>query len=253
MIEAKSLCSRVPVLDNVDISLMPGHLTGIVGPNGAGKTTLLKMLAGLEVPDSGSIILNQQSISSYQSLERARNIAYLEQYSFVHWPLSVYQLVKLGRFPHRDQPENSPQQDQSIIERVITQVGIENLLDRTFNSLSGGERARVLLARALVVEADHLLVDEPIASLDLKYQLEIMGLLVKQAKNNSSVAVILHDLNLAAKYCDIIYLIDKGKVITHGLPTDVLSEETIKKTFDINARVVTNNQSMEIYPLNINQ
>ena len=249
MIETKSVCCAIPLIDNVDISLLPGKLTGIIGPNGAGKTTLLKILSGLTEPTSGTIELNHQSINSFTPMQRAREVAYLEQYSFVHWPLSVIQLIRLGRFPHRDHPDNSPELDQTIIEQVVEQVGVEELLERTFSSLSGGERARVLLARALAVQTKHLLVDEPIASLDLKYQLEIMQLLANQAKSDLCIGVILHDLNLAAKYCDIIYLMDKGKVVSSGSPEQVLTQDIINTTFDINARIVTSNQSIEIYPL----
>ncbi len=247
MIEATSICSAEPDLFGVDINLEPGKLTGIVGPNGAGKTTLLKILAGLTKPVSGELNLNEQPFELFQSLERARHIAYLEQYSFVHWPLDVWQLVKLGRYPHRDRPGNSPQIDTQVVNDVMQQVGIQDLSTRTFHSLSGGERARVLLARALAVQADHLLVDEPIASLDLKYQFEIMQLLVDQTNNNICVGVILHDLNLALKYCNFIYLMDKGKVVSRGLPTQVLTQENIKQTFDIDVKV--HDTGIEIYSL----
>ncbi len=249
MIEAKSITCSVPVLDDVNVNLEAGKLIGIIGPNGAGKTTLLKILAGLLKPESGQLIIDGKSFDSFKSTERARRIAYLEQYSFVHWPLSVEQLVRLGRFPHRDSADNSPENDEEVVRQVMQQVGIQDLATRTFNSLSGGERARVLLARALIVQADHLLVDEPIASLDLKYQFEIMELLRNQASDGTCVGVILHDLNLAAKYCDFIYLMCKGKVIYNGRPEQVLTQENIKSIFDINARVVQQACGIEIYPL----
>ncbi len=249
MIEARSISCSAPVLNDIDVSLEAGKLIGIIGPNGAGKTTLLKMLAGLLKPESGQVSLDGQSLNTIRPIERARRIAYLEQYSFVHWPLSVEQLIRLGRFPHRDRIDNSPENDQKVITQVMQQVGIQDLALRTFNSLSGGERARVLLARALAVQAGHLLVDEPIASLDLKYQFEIMELLSNQTNNDSCVGVILHDLNLAAKYCNFIYLIDEGKVISKGKPEQVLTQENIKSTFDINARVIQHTEGIEIYPL----
>ena len=249
MIEAKSISCSAPILRDVNIDLNSGKLTGIVGPNGAGKTTLLKMLAGLLKPESGQLSLDGKSFDLFKSTERARRIAYLEQYSFVHWPLSVEQLVRLGRFPHKDSIDNSPENDRAVVRRVMQQVGIQGLSARTFNSLSGGERARVLLARALTVQADHLLVDEPIASLDLKYQFEIMELLSNQTTDSTSVCVILHDLNLAVKYCDFIHLMYKGKVISHGKPEQVLTQENIKATFDINARVIQHTNGIEIYPL----
>ena len=249
MITASGISHCVPFLDGVEIALVPGQITAIVGPNGAGKTTLLKMLAGLMQPASGEIELDQSPLFEMPHSQRALRIAYLEQHSFVHWPLSVSQLVELGRFPHRLNPNNSASIDKQVIDKVIEQVGISELLNRQFDSLSGGERARVIISRALAVQADHLLVDEPIASLDLKFQIEVMNLLVKQTKYNTAVCVILHDLNLAAAYCDSLYLLDKGKLVCNGPADEVLTQENINSTFGIDANVTNNHGQIEIKPL----
>ena len=249
MITATDICHSVPFLDGVDITVKPGQITGIVGPNGAGKTTLLKVLAGLIKPASGNIELDERPLFGLPPSQRAIRIAYLEQHSFVHWPLSVHQLIAIGRFPHRLNPENSPAIDKQVIDNVIEQVGVGMLVERQFNTLSGGERARVIIARALAVQADYLLVDEPIASLDLRFQLEVMSVLARQAKNNTAVCVILHDLNLAAAFCERLYLLNQGKLECSGSAEQVFSQDTIKSIFGINADVTKRHGQVEINPV----
>ena len=249
MIRAMNVCHCLPDLQDVSISVAPGQMTGIVGPNGAGKTTLLKILAGLIKPTSGKLALEEKLLHQMPLAERAIRIAYLEQHAFVHWPLSVRQLVELGRFPHRLNPDNSPARDQRIVNNIIDQVGIQSLADRQFATLSGGERARAIIARALAVEAAYLLVDEPIASLDLNFQLEVMTLLARQAEHGTAVCVILHDLNLAAAYCENLYLLNKGKLISNGPPADVLTRDKIKSIFGIDVNVSSRNDRLEIIPL----
>ena len=249
MITAAKISHPLPFLDNVEMVIRPGQITGIVGPNGAGKTTLLKMLAGLLKPVSGNIELDKRSLFEIEHAQRALRIAYLEQHSFVHWPLSVRQLIELGRFPHRFNPKSSAEMDKRVIDKVIEQVGVSNLVDRQFNTLSGGERARVIIARAIAVQADYLLVDEPIASLDMKFQLEVMNLLAQQASTNTAVCVIVHDLNLAAAYCDCLYLLDKGKIVSHGAPETVLTNDTISLIFGIDVNVNENQGIIQINPV----
>lgn len=249
MITATGISHGVPFLDGVDIAVAAGHITGIIGPNGAGKTTLLKMLAGLLKPSSGTIYLDNQPLFEIAPPQRALQIAYLEQHAFVHWPLTVRQLIELGRFPHRLSPENSPAIDKHVIDNVINQVGLGSLVDRRFNALSGGERARVIIARALAVQAEYLLVDEPIASLDLNYQLEVMNILSKQAVTGTAVCLILHDLNLAAAYCEHLYLINRGILVGHGPAEVVLTRDTIKSTFGIDATVSRPDGRVQISPV----
>ena len=249
MITATNISLSVPMLDGVGISIRPGQITGIVGPNGAGKTTLLKILAGLIKPDTGTIKLDDKLLTDLTHSQRALTIAYLEQHSFVHWPLSVRQLIELGRYPHRHNPNNSPALDHQVVESVIEQVGIHALTERQFNTLSGGERARIIIARALAVQADYLLVDEPIASLDLNYQLEVMNILVKQTKRKTAVCVILHDLNLAAAYCDRIYLLDQGRLVSHGSAEEVLTQATVKSVFGIDVNVSSRDGQIDVQPV----
>ncbi len=249
MITAMNLCHSAPYLDRLNISVPSGSVTGIIGPNGAGKSTLLKMLAGLMLPSNGIVNLNQKCLFDIPHHQRALEIAYLEQHSFVHWPLTVRQLIELGRFPHRHNPANSPATDALIIENVIEQVGVGKLVDRRFNALSGGERARVIIARALAVQASYLLVDEPIASLDLKFQLEVMNILTSEANRGRGVCVILHDLNLAAAYCDRLYLLNQGKLVCHGPAEEVLTQQTIKSTFGISVNVAKRESQIEINPV----
>lgn len=249
MIRATKICHDLPYLKNLEISLAPGQMTGIIGPNGAGKTTLLKMLAGLIKPASGNITLDGEPLADMPLTQRAIKMAYLEQHSFVHWPLTVRQLVELGRFPHRHNPHNSPARDIEVIERIIAQIGIGHLTARQFDSLSGGERARAIIARALAVEADYLLVDEPIVSLDLNFQLDVMKRLAQQAKSGVAVGVILHDLNLACAYCQNLYVLDRGELVCHGPPEEVITRDTIRSTFGIDAVISRRDGRTEINPV----
>lgn len=249
MITAANIRNSVPYLDGLDITVTAGAITGIIGPNGAGKTTLLKMLAGLMAPASGKIELDHKTLFEIPHSQRAMQIAYLEQHSFVHWPLTVRQLIALGRFPHRLSPANTPAIDKRVIEDVIDQVGVGKLVDRRFNELSGGERARVIMARALAVQAKYLLVDEPIASLDLNFQVEVMNILTSQAKSGTGVCVILHDLNLAAAYCKSLYLLDEGRLVCQGPAAKVLTQEVIGSTFGIQADVSKRQDQIIITPV----
>lgn len=249
MITATNICHSLPYLQDVGISFTPGQMTGIIGPNGAGKTTLLKILAGLIKPETGTITLDDKPLHELPHSERAIKMAYLEQHAFVHWPLTVRQLVELGRFPHRLNPHNSPARDRNVVERVIEQMGIQDLSGRQFDTLSGGERARAIIARALAVEAEYLLVDEPIVSLDLNFQIDVMARLAHQAKNGTAVGVILHDLNLASAYCHRLYLLNQGKLVAHGLAADVLTQDRLKSIFGIDASINRRNGNIEINPV----
>ena len=180
MLSAEGLCffrGDQVILDEVDLELGRGEMLGLIGPNGAGKSTLLRLLAGVLTPDAGRITLDGRPFDILSRRERARRIAYLPQLNRVAWPLSVERLVELGRLPHLEPWQHPGPDDRAIIERVIVQTDLLALRQRAFDTLSGGEQARVLLARALVTEPDILLADEPVAALDPAHQLDVMELL----------------------------------------------------------------------------
>jgi iron complex transport system ATP-binding protein len=221
------------ILDTVDITLARGEMLGLIGPNGAGKSTLLRILAGVLQADAGAVALNGKPIESLSRRERARRIAYLPQLSRIAWPLSVERLVELGRSPHLEPWAHPGPTDRAVIERVIVQTDLLDLRHRPFDTLSGGEQARVLLARALVTEPDILLADEPVAALDPAHQLDVMQLLSDHCEAGQSVIVVLHDLTLAAHYCHRLQLLYEGATLADGEVDEVLSDDNLAAAYAI--------------------
>ena len=231
-------------LDNLSVTLggrqvvagisteLTGGLIGLVGPNGAGKSSLVRAIAGL-VPSEGTILIDGKRALPLR--ERARRIAYLPQGQAVFWPVTVERLVALGRLPHLAPFERPADTDHAAIERALTRTDLLDLRDRSIDELSGGERARVLLARALAVEAPLLLADEPLAALDPAHQIEVMQLLRAEAARGAAVIAVLHDLTLAARWCDRLLLMDKGQLVADGAPRQVLTAERIDAVYGVSA------------------
>ncbi|WP_298610894.1 ABC transporter ATP-binding protein [uncultured Thiothrix sp.] len=225
------------LLQDVELELKAGELIGLIGPNGAGKSTLLKILAGLQKPTSGSIQFQTQALNKLSTQERSQKIAWLAQGGTIHWPLMVERLVALGRLPHLAAWQQANQQDQAAIEQAIQQTGIEHLRQRDATTLSGGERTRVLLARALAAEPTVLLADEPIAALDPGYQLQTLELLRNFAQGQRACIVVLHELSLAARYCDRLYLLKSGCIVDKGSVAQVLSAENLRNVYHIECEI----------------
>jgi iron complex transport system ATP-binding protein len=223
----------VDALQGVDFAANAGEIVGLIGPNGSGKTTLLRALANLRVPDYGRVHYDGRSAREVGAAELSRQIAYLAQGSEVHWPMRVEALVALGRLPYRDRFQKSAEADRAAIERALEAADIVNLRERTVNRISGGERMRVLLARALAVEAPMLLADEPVAALDPLHQLQVMDLLRAKTASGGGVVVVLHDLALAARFCDRLVLLRSGRVLASGEPGAVLSDANIAAAFGV--------------------
>jgi len=221
------------ILDNVSLKAMPGELIGLIGPNGAGKSTLLSLLAGLSTPASGSVVLDQQPITKLKPAVRAQSIGWLEQIGHIHWPLSVSRLVSLGRFPHLSPWQKMTDSDEQAIQFALEQTDCAHLKERDATTLSGGERARVLMARVLAARPSLLLADEPVSSLDLGHQLQTMNVLRQFAQGSRSCIVVLHDLSLAARYCDRLYLMHEGCVRAEGKAATVLSNENIREVYGV--------------------
>lgn len=230
-----SLGARI-VVNDVTMALEPGRLIGIIGPNGAGKSTLVRALLGL-LPYQGRVELDGAEIGNLSRGEIARQLAYLPQGQTLHWPLSVERLVGLGRLPHLAPMSRIAAADQAIIDRAMERADVAHLRDRIATELSGGERARVLLARALAVEARGLIADEPLASLDPGHQIDVMELLYTEAHAGALVVTILHDLTMAARYCDRLLLMDRGSLVADGAPLDVLSESNLHAVYGVRARI----------------
>ncbi|MBB4100383.1 iron complex transport system ATP-binding protein [Sphingomonas kyeonggiensis] len=224
------------VVRSASASFAPGTLTGIVGPNGAGKSTLARAMLAL-VPHAGRILVDDVEVATMSRAELAKRVAYLPQGQTLHWPLTVERLVELGRLPHLAPMSRIGEADTAAIERAIERADVAGLRDRVATELSGGERARVLLARALAVEAPALIADEPLASLDPGHQIDVMELLQGEARAGGVVIAVLHDLTMAARYCDRLVLIDNGTVVADGTPAEVLTPANLKSVYGIDAKV----------------
>jgi iron complex transport system ATP-binding protein len=223
------------VLDGIDLELGTATLVGVIGPNGAGKSTLARALLNLVPAAHGSVAVDGEEVTRLTAADLARKVAYLPQGQELHWPLSVERLIGLGRLPHLAPFSRIGPEDRSAIETAMRDTGTSALRDRIATELSGGERARVMLARALATQAPALIVDEPLASLDPGHQIEVMALLRATARAGALVVVVLHDLAAAARYCDRLVLLHQGGIVADGVPDQVLSDETLGAVYGITA------------------
>jgi iron complex transport system ATP-binding protein len=223
-----------------------GELVALIGPNGAGKSSLLKALAGL-MPHSGTVTWRGTALASLDARQRARAVAFLPQTPVLHWPMRVRDLVALGRLPHRGYGVAPSGADDEAIDWAMQQSETSSYADRGADELSVGERARVLLARALAVRAPVLLVDEPIAMLDPYHQLQIMTVLRAYARDALVIAV-LHDLALAARFCSRVLLIDGGVVVDDGRPERALSAAAVRKHYRVEPLITSHDGEPVIVP-----
>jgi iron complex transport system ATP-binding protein len=228
---------RRPILAGLDLAIAPERLTVVVGPNGAGKTTLLRTLAGLVAPERGAASFGARKIAAMSGAERARTIAYVPQAGTVAWPIPVSSVVALGRLPHGEAPDRLSPDGALAVAAAIAAVGLAGFEARPVTELSGGERARALLARALATEAPVLLVDEPVAALDPRHQLLVLDVLRRRARAGAIVIAVMHDLALASRFADWIVLLDRGRAVAAGAPEEVLTAGRLEAVFGIEAIV----------------
>ncbi|HZH50722.1 MAG TPA: ABC transporter ATP-binding protein [Microvirga sp.] len=228
---------RRRVLSEIDLALESGRFTVIVGPNGAGKSTLLRTLAGLLAPAEGTVTLDGVPVPRLGAADRARAIAYLPQSGAVAWPLPVREVVALGRLPHGERPDALSAAGRAAVADALAAADLGGFESRPATELSGGERARVLLARALATKAPILLADEPVAALDPRHELIVLEVLRAQARAGALVVAIMHNLTLAARFADDIVLLDGGRLQAHAPPAEVLTEARLAASFGISAHV----------------
>ena len=220
-----------------------GDVVGLIGPNGSGKTTLLRMLYGALSPRRGSVAIDGEPLSDVAGRELGRRIAVVAQEPALDLPLTVADMVLLGRSPHRSSFQSYTAADHEIAARALRRVGMRALADRVFSTLSGGEKQRVLIARALAQETGHLLLDEPTNHLDVRYQHEILTLV---RGLGVSTVVVLHDLNLAARYCDRLVLLDAGEVAAAGDTGSVLTPEILEPVYRVAVRTLPDDGAVQL-------
>ena len=220
-----------PILTHACLHVPGGAMTTILGPNGAGKTSLLQIAAGLLSPDSGCVLFDDGADFANAAM-RARRIAYLPQSAEIVWPMACRDIVALGRLPHQT-GLRLRDEDALAIEAAMVACAADCFADRPIDTLSGGEQARVMLARLLATQADILLLDEPLQSLDPAAQMAMLDVLQRQARNGRSVVVIMHDINLARHYCDHAVLMKQGRIEAAGSVDEVLSAARLGTIFDI--------------------
>ena len=242
----------VKVLEDVSLSVKGGDFVGILGPNGSGKTTLLKSISRILKPHKGTILLNKADIYSLKSIDVAKQLAVVPQDTSIGFNFAVLDIVLMGRNPHMKRLQMESERDMAVARKVMNLTNIWHLAERPINELSGGEKQRVIIARALAQEPKILLLDEPLTHLDIVNQLEIMDLVKDLCiEEKLIILAVFHDFNLAARYCGSAIMLKKGKIFSVGNLADVLNSENIKSVFNVDAIVtkhlVTN--SIFVIPL----
>lgn len=245
MLEARSLTfsydtgrSRRLVLDRVSFTVGRGRIVGLLGPNGSGKTTLLRLAAGMLAPQSGEVLLDGVPVGGMARRDLARRVAVVPQETHTTFDFSVVDMVLMGRYPHLRVFELEGPADLAIARDALAATGSLGLEARSFATLSGGEKQRVVIASALAQASDLLLLDEPTTALDLGYQFEIVTLLKRlNAERGTTMLVSTHDLNLAAAICDEMVLLKQGTVVADGPTADTLTAENVRRLYDVEADV----------------
>lgn len=236
------------VLDGLTLEVKRGEFAAVCGRNGCGKSTLLKTFSGALKPCGGRVVFEGKPLKEYNKRDIAKKIAYLPQFSEVPGDIDVRTLVSYGRYPHRKWGGGLTAEDRDVISETLELTGLKDSRDRELRSLSGGERQRAWIAMTLCRCPEIVILDEPAAHLDMGYQIETMELLDRFVRErNLTVLCVLHDLNLAARYCDRMIFISGGKVFADGCPDEVMTEENIVRVFGISARIVTDPADGRLY------
>ena len=226
---------KTPVLQEISLAFTPGNLIGLIGPNGSGKTTLLRLLAGLENPRQGRILLDGRAQSTFSPREYARRVALLPQSRSVP-ALTVGELAALGRYPYGGLSQSLSAADKLAVEQALETAGVSHLICRDLRQLSGGQRQRAFLAMALAQDTPWLLLDEPTTWLDLRSQYEVMTLLQQLARQGRGVVAVLHDLPMALELCDRMVLLENGRLQAAGTPEELAVSGSMDRVFGLRCR-----------------
>ncbi|TDO86430.1 iron complex transport system ATP-binding protein [Halanaerobium saccharolyticum] len=228
------------IIDDLDLKIPEGKITIFIGANGSGKSTLLNSMARLLKPAAGLVQLNGKNINQLSTKEVAKEMAFLPQSSTIPEGITVRKLVEQGRYPYQKWYQKLSQEDKEIVEKALTDTGMEELAERDLSSLSGGQRQRAWLAMILAQDTDTILLDEPTTYLDLSHQVDLLDLLYElNQKGQRTIIMVLHDLNLACRYADhIVAVKDKG-IFAEGKPEEIIDEQVIKEVFDLSCQIVS--------------
>ena len=230
--------SESPVIDDISISFVPGKFCGIVGPNGCGKTTLLDLLVKHRQPTGGRITYKGQDLKSYSIKALSREIALVPQNFYINFPFTVKEVVMMGRYPHMPRFSAPSAEDINIVEDVMKKTGVSEYTGRFITELSGGERQRVVFARALAQDTHVLILDEATSNLDVNHSISLLNISEKRMKQQDRTIIsVMQDINLAAVYCDYLVFMSEGQIAIYGATKDVLNSDTIRRVFNIDAKV----------------
>lgn len=228
------------IVKGVSLHVDNNRFVTILGPNGCGKSTLLKNVYRVAKPDSGEIFLNGIDIKKYSLKQSAKEMAVVSQFNNLAFDCTVHDVVLLGRGPHLKMMEREHQSDLDIVDKAIDAVGLSDKREQSYLSLSGGEKQRVILARAIAQKPSLLILDEPTNHLDIRYQLTVLNIVRDLGVN---VLAVLHDVQMAYHYSDYIYLMKDGKFVFEGVPSDVITEEHIKEIYDVNCHIINEDEN----------
>lgn len=227
------------IFNKLNLQILKGKITIFIGPNGCGKSTLLRSIAKLLLPQAGNILLANKDISEYTSIDFAKQFAFLAQTPIAPDELTIFQLVKLGRYAHQSFLKEWSIEDSEQVEKALKATNISDLKDRKLNEISGGQKQRAWISLVLAQNSDIIALDEPINHLDMSYQLECLNL-VKQINQefNKTILLVLHDINLAARYGDTIIALKDGQIKAQGAPADIITSQLIEETFEMQNQII---------------
>jgi iron complex transport system ATP-binding protein len=226
---------RTRIVSAVSLTVADGEFAGLLGPNGSGKSTILKTAYRVHRPAAGAVLLDGDDVHALPPRLVARRLAVVAQETAVEFDVSATEMVMLGRLPHKGRFDADDDHDRRVVASCLDQVGCAGLGTRSFHSLSGGEKQRVLVARALAQEADHLILDEPTNHLDIRYQTEVLDLV---AGLGVTVLAAFHDLGLASLYCDVVHLLAGGRLVASGPPAEVITTEAVRSVYGADVLVI---------------
>lgn len=240
------------ILKDISFEVKNGSFVGVIGPNGSGKSTLLKNIYRIYRPDNGEITIDNKSLAKMKDKDCAKEIAVLAQESNTQFDFTVEQIVKMGRYPYKSVFQDYSKEDLEMVKRMLHRVGLTDYANRSFSNLSGGEKQRTLIARALVQNTDFLILDEPTNHLDIGYQIQLMDLVKSLGITTLSA---IHDMNIAAMYCDYLIVMKDGQIVDSGTVEEVITSQMLKEIFGVNSYVGKNpiNNKLQVSYMHVHE